>query len=269
MIFLKQKIKNIFLQTNSLSVLDKINYAYSKLKHSAANKKFKKLNPNFTFPPDYYLYETYKLDYRQYKKDGEITAKEILEWTTKYIYDEQLKILEWGCGVARIIRHIPNLVDNAAIFGTDINQKMTDWNSNNIDRVIFSAIEYYPPTHFNNDQFNLIFAISVFTHIEVKLQSDWLTEINRIIADNGVFLFTTQGKKYETNLNEKQKDELDMRGALTINYKQKGHRMMSSYNKHKNLKILVEKYFEVLEYYDGLDYPDKIGGQDLWIVRKK
>lgn len=268
MTLLKRQIKNIFIKTNSLSILDKINYAYSSFRYSLSNKKFKKLNPDFAFPPNYYLYETSKLDYKQYKDDGELAAREFLEWTTKYIH-EQLKVLDWGCGVAKIVRHIPNLINNAMVFGTDINQKMIDWDSQNITSVTFSRIEYFPPTHFDNNQFNLIFGISVFTHIEMKFQIEWLAEICRIIAPNGVFLFTTHGIKYEVNLSEKEKKELNTKGALTINYKQKGHRMMSSYNKYQNFKILVEKYFEVLEYYDGLQYPHKTGGQDLWIVRKK
>jgi hypothetical protein len=129
---LKRKIKNVFVKTDSLSILDKINYLYSKLKYSLANKKFKKLNPDFAFPPDYYLYETHSLNYKHYKEGGELAAKEILKWTTKYINDEQLKILEWGCGVSRITRHIPNYIRNAMVFGADINQGMIDWNRQNI-----------------------------------------------------------------------------------------------------------------------------------------
>ncbi len=44
---------------------------------------------------------------------------------------------------------------------------------------------------------------------------------------------------------------------------------MSTYNSPNNFKKIVEKYFEILEFHDGeLDY-EKIGGQDLWIVKKQ
>jgi len=265
---LKQIIKKIFIKTNTLLLLDTLNYSYSKLKYFSSNRTMKKKYPDFPFPPDYYLYETYILDYKEYKADGEITANEIIEWTKKYVEDN-LIILEWGCGVARIIRHIPNLLEkNSIVIGTDINKEMIDWNSCNIANVNFIKINYLPPTHFDKNQFNLVFALSVFTHIEANVQIDWVAEIARIISDNGIFIFTTHGKKFNANLNNQEKLLLQVEGALTINYKQKGHRMMTSYNEYENFKNIIQKYFEILEYYNGEEYPDKTGGQDLWIVKK-
>ena len=265
---LKRQIKNIFIKLNALAILDKFNYAYSSLKYLAKNINYRKQNPDFAFPPNYYLYETYRLDYKQYKEDGELTAKEIIEWTSKYIQG-QFKILEWGCGVGRIIRHIPDLVEkNSIFFGIDINEKMINWNSANISNINFQKIDYCTPTFFDKNEFNLVFALSVFTHIEFKFQADWLAEIQRITSDNGIFLFTTHGKKYEINLDPNEKEILHNQGALTIDYKQKGHRMMSTYNNYESFKIVVQDYFEILEYYSGVEYPEKAGGQDLWIVRK-
>jgi SAM-dependent methyltransferase len=266
---LKRKIKNIFVKTNSLSILDKINYGYSSARCMLSNIKFKRQNKGFVLPPDYYLYETYQLDYKRYKEDGKLAATEIHEWTTKYL-QEQLTILEWGCGVARIVRHIPNLIGKRdRVFGTDINREMIDWNSTNITNVNFSKIDYSPPTHFDGNQFNLVFGLSVFTHIECSLQANWMAEIHRIMSDNGVFLFSTHGKIYEARLGAKEKSRLDIQGAVTIDYKEKGHRMMSTHNRYENFKTIVQEYFEILEYYDGARYPDKVGGQDLWIVRKR
>jgi len=266
---LKRQIKNIFIRLNALVVLDRLNYTFSSLKYFTKNKKYRNQNPNFAFPPNYYLYETYKLDYQQYKEDGEVSAKEIFEWTSKYIQGE-FKILEWGCGVGRIIRHIPNLINKGSVvFGADINEDMINWNSANIPDITFIKTGYLPPTFFDNNQFNLVFAISVFTHIEFRFQADWVTEIKRILSDNGVFLFTTHGKKYEINLDNNEKERLHNQGAVTIDYKQKGHRMMSTYNKYENFKNIVEEHFHILEYYSGAEYPEKVGGQDLWIVQKQ
>jgi SAM-dependent methyltransferase len=269
MISVKRIIKDLFIKSNSLVLLDRFNFKYSYFKYLAKNRKYKKENADFIFPPDYYLYETYKLDYEQYKVDGEIAAQEIIEWTCKYIKG-QIKILEWGCGVARIIRHIPNLINNnSIIFGTDINEEMVKWNTNNIKNVDFQKNDYYPPTMFEDSQFNIVFALSVFTHIEADYQAKWLAEIARIISDDGIFLFTTHGKKYEINLSENEKKILNTKGAITINYKQKGHRMMTTYNSYENFKIIVEDYFDILEYYHGEEHLQKVGGQDLWIVRKR
>lgn len=266
---LKRRIKNVFINLHALYIVDKFNYFYSLFKYAAKNKRYQQQHPGFGFPPNYYLYETYKLDYQNYKEDGEVTAKEIIEWTGKY-NSAPSTILEWGCGVGRIIRHIPYLVKkDSLIVGVDINTAMIQWNAANIPGVHFQQIDYCPPTLFDNNQFDVVFALSVFTHIEVECQPGWLVEMHRIMCDKGVFLFTTHGKKYETKLNAREKETLHHRGALTIDYQQKGHRMMTTYNTHQHFKIAVEQYFDIVEYYCGMEHPEKLGGQDVWIVRKR
>ena len=44
--------------------------------------------------------------------------------------------------------------------------------------------------------------------------------------------------------------------------------MMSTYNQKDYFKKQLDPYFEILEYYDGKSNLNKVGGQDLWIVRK-
>jgi hypothetical protein len=43
---------------------------------------------------------------------------------------------------------------------------------------------------------------------------------------------------------------------------------MSTYNSQEALTKILEKYFKILEFYDGEIHPTKTGGQDLWIVKK-
>lgn len=266
---LKRQVKQFFISTNTLFILDKLNYLIAKVAKFSKNKKFKKSNPDFPLPPDYYLFETYILDYKQYKEDGEVTALEILEWTKQYQI-EPLRILDWGCGVARVTRHIPKHVDkNSLITGADINDQMIKWNSEKIPEVKFFKINYYPPANFSATQFNLVFALSVFTHIEADFQLKWIEEMYRLISDKGIFLFTTHGKKYNSRLSEPDRYELNTKGFITKSYRKKGHRMMTTYNDPESFKKILVPYFDILEYYDGGTYPEKTGGQDLWIVRKK
>ena len=74
---LKSSLKYLFQITNNLPVLDKINFTLAKWVNRHKNLQFKKSNQYFRLPSDYYLYETYKLDYQQYKEDGFLGAKEI------------------------------------------------------------------------------------------------------------------------------------------------------------------------------------------------
>jgi hypothetical protein len=89
------------------------------------------------------------------------------------------------------------------------------------------------------------------------------------MSRQSIFLFTTHGKKYFKQLDKSNLEQLLKVGAYTESFKQKGHRMMTTYTTTEFFKENLSAYFEVLEYYDGNENSEKIGGQDLWIVRKK
>lgn len=265
---LKQIIKKIIYKTNTQHLLDKCVFVKEKIKNSTANKLFKKNNPSFTLPSDYFLYETYQLNYQQYKEDGLLSAQEIIDWVKPYINLNEQNVLEWGCGVSRIVRHLPTLLPSSIIFAADINTQMIEWNRQYVNNVNFSLINYQPPTQYLSNTFQFVYAISVFTHIEDNEQENWVKEIHRILGAGGLFLFTTHGKKYFTHLTNTEVRTLNDKGTFTKSYKQKGHRMMSTYNEPKAFSKLLQKYFEIIEYCDGNKNPQKIGGQDLWIVKK-
>lgn len=266
---MKSKIKYIFQVTNTLYLLDKIVYLKAKWDNRLKNRSFKESNPSFKLPSDYFLYETYKLDYEQYKEDGMLAAKEFYEWTKPYL-PTNCSILEWGCGVARIIRHF-NSVNNTEfkLFGADINEKMISWNKANIENVIFKTIQYQPPTIFLNNTFDLVYALSVFTHIEGGKQKEWLDEVARILKPNGIFLFSTHGTNYFDKLSESQMLSLKENGFYTISFSQKGHRMMTTYNISQSFSKILQNNFEIINFFEGKLFKEKVGGQDLWIVRKK
>lgn len=107
------------------------------------------------------------------------------------------------------------------------------------------------------------------THIESEYQKDWILEIARILKSNGIFLFTTHGNNFFNKLNESQLKELNDFGSYTISYNKQGHRMMTTFNEYNSFLLQIKDLFEVVEYYNGATNIEKVGGQDLWIVRKK
>jgi hypothetical protein len=94
-------------------------------------------------------------------------------------------------------------------------------------------------------------------------------EMHRILSAGGVFLFTTHGEFYLGQLSGEEKQQLRDSGYYTRSYPHKGHRMMTSYNEAEEFKTMASRYFDVLEFHDGITDPGKTGGQDLWILQKK
>ncbi|HMH24903.1 MAG TPA: class I SAM-dependent methyltransferase [Puia sp.] len=231
---------------------------------------FRAANPGLIIPPDYLLYETYRLDYEQFFKDGEATAKEIMDWTKIYISGELSGILDWGCGISRVATHVHKFTDaETSVYACDINARMIEFGKNHYPDISYSIIPYTPPTTYDSSSFDLVYALSVFTHIEATQQNLWIKEIHRILKDKAVFLFTTHGKFYDPKLLEPEKQFLDQNGFFTKSYSKKGHRMMTTYNSAGSFRSQLQPYFEILEFHDGASDPTRTGGQDLWIVRKR
>jgi len=269
MVSFRAFVKEIFYKLKLAKVLDRCLYTVSWWINRRENARFKKENPTLIIPPDYFLYEAYRLNYKQFFNDGEGTAKEIIEWTKSHVAQGDTNILDWGCGVSRIAMHIGKFTKgNAAVYACDINNEMISFNVKSYQGITYSLISYKPPTNHEDGYFDLIYGLSIFTHIEDKMQENWLSEIHRILRENGIFLFTTHGRFFSSKLLPQEKQLLDQQGVFSKTYQQKGHRMMSTYNEPRFFKNLLEKYFEVLEFHAGEVDQSKVGGQDLWIVRK-
>jgi SAM-dependent methyltransferase len=270
MINAKAFLKQVFYKAGGAPLLDKMLFGMAAYRYKKKNRAFREAHQSLAIPPDYFLYETCRLDYASYFADGEVGAREIMEWTQPY-RDTTIpqEIMEWGCGVSRIVRHLPALMEpGTKVHGCDINEDMIAWNKTHIPGVAYTHIAYDPPMPYQGGQFTLVYAISVFTHIDAAAQPDWVKEIHRVLKPGGVFLFTTHGIHYEAQLLPDERKTLAVSGVFTKSYNKKGHRMMTSYNRRESFECLLQGYFHVVEYYDGGRHPEKMGGQDMWIVQK-
>ncbi len=264
----KRWLKSIFYRTGNATLLDRIMFFRAQLIYGAKNKNYINGHPDVALPSAYFLYETYMLSYQKYMDEGLEAAREIVTWSTPYLPAESKKVLEWGCGVSRIVRHLPVILPSYEVFGCDINLEMISWNRDHIHGVQFNMSGYHPPTDYPSENFGLVYAISVLTHIEGSEQLLWLMEIHRILTSDGIFLFTTHGEHYTQQLFRSEKKHLAANGYFTRNYRVKGHRMMTTYNASSIFMNMLSPYFTVLEFHEGHKDISKTGGQDLWIVRK-
>jgi SAM-dependent methyltransferase len=57
-----------------------------------------------------------------------------------------------------------------------------------------------PPLRYEDGQFDLVYAISVFTHLPHDLERAWIAELSRIVAPAGLLLLTTHGDSYADRL---------------------------------------------------------------------
>jgi SAM-dependent methyltransferase len=101
--------------------------------------------------------------------------------------------LDFGCGAGRTLRHFLGEAAEAEIWGCDVDRASIDWVDDHLCpplHALRSAPE--PPLDRPAASFDLVWAISVFTHLSDSW-GRWLAELHRLLADDGLMIATCMG----------------------------------------------------------------------------
>ncbi len=266
---MKATISSALRSLGLLHISDRIFYLYQRSKNKKNNTEFELANPEVKLPPDYMMFESYGLNYSKYYNEGKKTAQWILDIVKPYIKFENKKRLDWGCGPARVVRHMPTLLGNTnQVFGTDYNPKTIQWCSQFIKSVEFSKNELDPPTVYEDETFDMIYGISIFTHLSEEKNIAWYEELIRVANVGAVLFLTTQGDAYLEKMTEKEKEiynkgEIVERGKVV-----EGHRVYSTFHPPVYMRNLFEKHAKVLKHIPGVKKEWGIE-QDIWVLKKE
>lgn len=99
-------------------------------------------------------------------------------------------ILEFGCGYGRLTRHLFSFVPRARISGCDISAQDILWCRKKYPEGQFVTHSPRPPFSFADEEFDLIYSYSVFTHLSEENHLNWLKELSRVLKPGGVMLHT-------------------------------------------------------------------------------
>lgn len=95
------------------------------------------------------------------------------------------RILDFGCGAGRMIRHLQPLAETCEIWGTDISATHILWCKRNLSPPFrFATTTKVPHLPFEDRSFRFIYCGSVFTHID-DMADAWLLELRRILEPDG------------------------------------------------------------------------------------
>lgn len=264
----KSKISNTLRNFRLIYFTDKIRYYIQKHKNRKANSQFKRNNPEVKLPSDYLIYESFQINYQKYYNEGSQTAQWLANHFKKHIDLKNKRILDWGCGPGRIIRHLPNVIGNGCeFFGTDYNEKTIDWCSTNLNEIQFNKNPLKAQLPYADDFFDVIYGISIFTHLSKQLHLNWYNELYRVLRPGGIMFLTTQGDNYKAKLTNKElkaynENQLVVRGKV-----KEGHRTYSAFHP----KAFMENLFsnaEILEHIETKPTTTKWLPQDIWIIKK-
>jgi SAM-dependent methyltransferase len=102
-------------------------------------------------------------------------------------------VLDFGCGCARVLRaYHYRAAPSQQLFGTDLDVEAIEWCQANYSKMAeFSVNPDAPPMAFPDETFDLVYSVSVFTHLPEDMQLAWLRELQRVTKAGGYLLLTT------------------------------------------------------------------------------
>jgi SAM-dependent methyltransferase len=134
---------------------------------------------------------------------GHQDAEQFLEWgelhfssmarilaTSGHPLARGQRILDFGCGSGRLIRWLCDIAKGSHICGVDIQAEHILWCKQNLQPPFhFAVTTIVPHLPFEDNYFDLIYAGSVFTHID-DLVDSWLLELRRALKPGGLLYVT-------------------------------------------------------------------------------
>lgn len=112
-------------------------------------------------------------------------------------------VLDFGCGCGRVLRHWQGYPDKQ-IYGCDMNDELVKEAQRCVPFAIVSKNPLAGRIAFADRSFDLIYAFSVFTHLDIEAQGAWLAELRRISRPGGILLLSLHGEAYRERLTEEE-----------------------------------------------------------------
>jgi SAM-dependent methyltransferase len=117
------------------------------------------------------------------------------------------RLLDFGCGAGRTLRHFLDEAESAEIWGCDIDAESIEWLEANLCPPLHVfRNEPQPGLAFPDGHFDLIWALSVFTHL-VDDWAAWLLELHRVLTEDGILIATTLGPQHSESKAHEPWDE--------------------------------------------------------------
>ena len=154
-------------------------------------------------------------------------------------------VLDFGCGCGRVTRYFKDHLGGVA--GSDVNRDAVEWCRDNLTFARFERNGLAPPLAFAEDSFDLVYALSVFTHLTADLQLAWRDELRRVLRPGGRLLITTHGRSYVPRLDDAERVRFE-RGELVVRWAEVvGSNLCSAYHPEQYLRETFAQGFAFLE----------------------
>lgn len=143
-------------------------------------------------------------------------------------------VLDFGCGCGRVTRWFHDF--DGEVAGSDLSADAIEWCRDNLEFGSFVTNTLEPPLVFDDESFDLVYALSVFTHLTDELQLAWRDELRRVLRPGGTLLITTHGRSYVPRLDDDERARFEG-GELVVRWGDVvGSNLCSAYHPEQYLR---------------------------------
>lgn len=243
------------------ALADYAKYSLQRLRRGPANLAYRQANPGVAFPPSYMLYEAYNLNYETYYEDGRETAATFAGYLRPYLREPGSKFLDWGCGPARLLRHMPEFLPAACdVHGVDVNPATVKWCQEALPELDVRLCTVQPPLPYEAGELSAVLGLSVLTHLSEAGHEAWLGEMARVLRPGGGLVVTTHGDAFRERLSESEIERYSEGGVFTRAFRREGHRLYGAYHPPAGFRTMFSEWFGEREHV--------VGGQEDWGIQQ-
>lgn len=180
-------------------------------------------------------------------------------------------ILDFGCGCGRVLRYFGDAPASCRFYGTDIDAELVGWCERHLAYVEWTTNGFHPPLTYADDTFDLIYAISVFTHLDEEYQHAWLAELRRVARPGAVLILTVHGQHCINMFAAADKRQIDADGFIfktgttgRLKLDKLPDFYQTAYHTEEYIRREWSAYFDVIRYAErGIN-----NNQDAVLLRK-
>lgn len=184
------------------------------------------------------------------------------------------RILDFGCGCGRVLSRMP-VGGDVRYFGVDLHAGGMEWLRKTMPAGTFFPGAEMPPLDFDDRTFDLIYSVSVLTHLDRDQERAWLDEWHRLLQVGGHVIATFRAEDWvEQNTVERQKQAIQKAWRTSNGFCYQKHRYWDgifpefyagTYQTIDYVRSNWGRRFEILTIVPAADSPNE---QNTAVMRK-
>jgi SAM-dependent methyltransferase len=104
-----------------------------------------------------------------------------------------VNVLDFGCGVGRQLLHFVRDYPRSTYYACDVHPQNVQFVQRAFPQVVAYTSGFAPPLHYGDNTFDMVYSVSVFSHLHPDDHGRWLKELSRVVKSGGYAFLTIEG----------------------------------------------------------------------------